>query len=116
MGFENIDSRTYRTEPTADSIGYGLAMWFFVPVLTIAKMIPGTLVFVVILVYACKGCRQGSGNWKNFWLITGSLALYEVLESLLIGAFTIPKALVLLAVYALYLALSYVVLWKGRKA
>ena len=26
MGFENIDSQTYRTEPTADSIGYGLAM------------------------------------------------------------------------------------------
>ena len=93
-----------------------VSMWYFAPVLTIAKMIPGTLVFIVILVYACKGCRQGSGNWRNFWIITGSLALYEVLESLLIGDFTILKAVVLLVVYALYMAVSYVMLWKGRKS
>jgi len=82
------------------------------PVLTIAKMIPGTLVYVVILVFAAKGCRAGSRNRKVFWILVGSLAVYEILESLLNGDFNVLKADLLLLVYALYMAVAYVCLWK----
>lgn len=88
-----------------------VAMWYFAPVLTIAKMIPGTLVFIVLLVYAVKGCRTESNKWKACWIIIGALAAYMILESLLIGDFTVLKGILLLVVYAGFLAVIYKVLW-----
>ena len=92
-----------------------VAMWYFVPILTIAKMIPGALVFIVISVYALKGCRTESRKWKSCWIIIGSLAAYVILESLLIGDFTVFKGILLLVIYGAFFAVSYRLLW-GRKA
>ncbi len=91
-----------------------VAMWYFAPVLTIAKMIPGTLVFIVLLVYAVKGCRTESKKWKACWIIIGALAAYMILESLLIGDFTVLKGILLLVVYAGFMAVIYKVLWQIR--
>ena len=96
---------------------FEVAMWYFVPVLTIAKMIPGTLVFVAISVYAIKGTRTQSKRWKLCWIIVGALAAYVILESLLIGDFTVLKGIVLLAIYALFVAAVFGFLWhKERRA
>jgi len=92
-----------------------VSMWYFAPVLTIAKMIPGVLVFTVILIYGIKGCRAGSRKWKAFAIINISLAVYEILESMIIGNFTVLKAVLLLVVYALFMAVSFVCLWKSDK-
>ena len=89
-----------------------VALWFFVPVLTIAKMIPGTLAFVTLVAYAAKGCREGRGGCKAFWIYTAVLAVYLVGESLLIGDFTPEKGMTLIAVYLIFLVAAYVLLWR----
>ena len=92
-----------------------VAMWYFAPILTIAKMIPGTLVFIVFCVYAIKGCKAESRRWKAYWILIASMAAYVILESLLIGQFTVFKAILLLAVYAAFMAAAFLILWKGKK-
>ncbi|MBR3401048.1 MAG: hypothetical protein IKG67_02285 [Parasporobacterium sp.] len=92
-----------------------VAMWFFVPILTIAKMIPGTLVFIVFCVYAIKGCRTESRRWKACWILIAAMAAYVILESLLIGEFRLWKAILLLAIYAGFMAAAFLILWKGKK-
>ena len=91
-----------------------VAMWYFVPVLPLAKMIPGLLAFFVIVTYAARGCRTETKRWKNFRLYVVALALYMVLESMLIGDFTVAKGILLWAVYALFIAAAYLYFWQGR--
>ena len=92
-----------------------VAMWYFVPVLPIIKMITGILVFIVIAIYAWKGCHTFSKKWKLFWLLIAALAFYLILESMLIGDFTVVKAILLLVVYAAAIACAFILLWKDRK-
>ena len=92
-----------------------VAMWYFVPILTIAKMIPGTLVFIVISIYAIKGCRTESRKWKTCWILIAALAAYVILESLLIGDVTILKAVLLLVVYAGFMAVVFNLLWHKQE-
>jgi len=92
-----------------------VAMWYFVPILTIAKMIPGTLTFIVISIYAIKGCRTVSRRWKACWILIGALAAYVILESLLIGDFTLLKGIILLAVYAGFIAAAFLILWRRKQ-
>ena len=91
-----------------------VALWFFVPILTIAKMIPGTLAFITLVVYAMKGCREGRGSWKAFWIYVAVLAIYLIGESLLIGDFTPEKGMTLIAVYLCFLVAAYVFLWRQK--
>ena len=91
-----------------------VAMWYFVPVLPIAKMIPGLLAFFVIVTYAARGCRTETKRWKNFRLYVVALALHMILESMLIGDFSVAKGILLWAVYALFIAAAYLYFWQGR--
>lgn len=93
-----------------------VSMWYFVPILTIAKMIPGTLVFIVISIYAIKGCRTESRKWKTCWILIAAMAVYVILESLLIGDFTVLKGIVLLAVYAGFMAAAFGCLWHKKES
>ncbi len=91
-----------------------VAMWYFVPVIPLLKMIPGILVFVVILVYAFKGYRQENRNRKLFLKIVLALAAYMILENLLIGGFTAFKGILLMAVYAAFMTAVFLQLWHKK--
>ena len=91
-----------------------LAMWYFVPVLTIAKFIPGFLVFLTIGLYYLTGYLENKKNLKAFIILIIALALYEILDSMLIGEFRTWKALIMLIVYALILLAGYIFIWKAE--
>ena len=92
-----------------------VALWFFIPAIPLAKMIPGILAFITLIAYAVKGCREGRGNWKTFWIYAVVLAAYLAGESLLIGDFTPEKGMTLIAVYLIFLVAAFILLWR-RKA
>ena len=92
-----------------------MAMWYFVPILTIAKFIPAVLVFIVIVFYAWKGYRENKKELKYFLIPTVSLALFDIIESLVIGDFTTLKALIILVIYAGFMCAIYHFLWKEEK-
>ena len=92
-----------------------VAMWYFVPILTLAKFIPGLLVFIVITVYIHKGYRLYKKSLKACVILLAALAVYEILESLLIGSFAVWKGILLMLVYAVFMAAAYIFLWKEKK-
>ena len=94
-----------------------VAMWYFIPILTLAKMIPGIIVYIAIVVYAIKGCKEESKNWKMCWILLLALAVFMILESLLIGDFSVVKGIFLIVVYTLFLNAVFFLLWKktGQK-
>ena len=91
-----------------------VAMWYFVPILTIAKMIPGALAFIAIAIYSMKGCLEGRGSWKTFWILVAVLAAYVILESLLIGDFTVLKGILLIIAYMGFMTAGFVLLWHRK--
>jgi hypothetical protein len=92
-----------------------LAMWYFMPVLTIARFIPGILVFITLVIYALKGYLENKKNLKAFFVIIAVLAVYAILDSLFIGGFAIWKAVMKLVIYALFIAAIYVFIWRNQK-
>ena len=92
-----------------------LAMWYFVPILTVAKFIPAILVFLVIVIYAWKGYRENEKRFRSFLIPTAALAVFDIIESMLIGDFTTLKALIILVVYAGFLCAVHFFLWTGKK-
>ena len=92
-----------------------VAMWYFVPVLSIAKFICAILIFIVILVYAWKGHRETGKDLKVVLILIGVLAVFDILESMIAGDFTVWKGIMLLIVYAGFMTASYGFLWKGNK-
>ena len=93
-----------------------LAMWYFVPILTIAKFIPGLLAFLVLAVYAVKGYREYSRDLKALLILIGAPAAYLILESLLAGDFAVWKGILLAVVYAGFLLASHHFLWREAQA
>ena len=91
-----------------------LAMWYFVPVLTIAKFIGGFLVYLTFVIYALKGYKTEKKNLKVFFILLGILTAYVILESLLIGTFATWKALVMLIFYVLVMVAAYIFLWRNK--
>ena len=89
-------------------------MWYFVPILTLAKMIPGALAFIVIVIYAIKGCLEKRGSWKTFLILVTALTAYVLLESLLIGDFTVLKGILLLIAYLGFTTAAFILLWHRR--
>jgi len=49
----------------------------------------------------------------GYWLFI-ALTAYMILGSLILGDFAVWKAIMTLAVYAAYMAASFILLWKGR--
>ena len=94
---------------------FELAMWYFVPILPLAKLIPAILVFLTIIIYAHKGYRVNKKRIKGFLIITGALAVFDIVESLIIGDFAIWKCILMLVVYAGFMLAAYHFLWKGNK-
>ena len=92
-----------------------LAMWYFVPVLTIAKFIPAALVYIVFVVYACKGYFAEKKSLKIFLILLGVMTAYLILESLLIGDFAIWKAVLKLIIYGAFMVMTYQGLWYKEK-
>lgn len=93
-----------------------VAMWYFIPILTIARFIPAVLVLLVVAVYALKGYRYHKKGLGKFFILIGIMAAYEILTSLLIGEFTFNKGLVELIAYAIFMVLAYLLLWRSPKA
>ena len=91
-----------------------VAMWYFVPVLTIAKFIGGVLVYLVLAIYALKGYLVQKKRIWTFVILLVALTAYMILGSLILGDFAVWKAIMTLAVYAAYMAASFILLWKGR--
>ena len=92
-----------------------VAMWYFVPILTLAKFIPGALVFIVISVYAVKGYLEYRRNLKACIILIAALAAYVILESLLIGEFALWKGILLIAVYIVFMLACYQFLWNTKE-
>lgn len=91
-----------------------VAMWYFVPILTLGRFIPAVVVLLVIAVYAWKGYRYHKKGLGKCFILTGVLILYEILTSLLIGEFTFNKGLVELIAYAVFMVLAYLLMWKDK--
>ena len=91
-----------------------VAMWYFVPILSIAKMIPGTLACITIAAYAIKGCREGYGRWRTCWIFIAALVAYVILESLLVGRFGVLIGISLIRAYMAFLTTAYILLWHGK--
>ena len=92
-----------------------LAMWYFVPILTITKFIPEFIVFIVIVLYAWKGYRENKDRFSSFLIIVIALVLFDISESFVIGDFTALKAILILVVYAAFVCTAYLVLWNQDK-
>ena len=90
-----------------------LSLWYFVPVLTLAKFIPAILVYLVLVIYAIKGYRTNRRNLKVFFILVGALTAYLILESLLAGDFAIWKAILLTGAYVAFIVLAFKYLWAG---
>ena len=88
-----------------------LAMWYFVPVLTIAKFIPAALVYIVFVVYALTGYRSGKKSLKALLILIGTMTVYLILESLLVGDFATWKAVLKLVIYGSFMFFTYRYLW-----
>ncbi len=111
--------------PVAAFIWHGLAVvlfalpevafWYFIPVLPLAKIIPGILVFIVLLIYCFKGCRSVSRRWGFFWALVLLQAAHALLEGLN-GDFTVLKGILLVLVHIGFLIAAFVFLWHRRKA
>lgn len=93
-----------------------IAMWFFVPVFPILKIVMAIIVFVILFAYARKGCSEHRRNWKVFWKYILCLAVFMVLQNLLIGDFTGWKAILLLIVYGGFMAWAFLNLWQYKKS
>lgn len=93
-----------------------LAMWYFIPILTLAKLIPAIVVFLVIAMYAHKGYRRYGMGLVPCLVIVIALAIFQILGSMLLGDFAIWKCVLTLVVYALFMAVSYILLWGDRVA
>ena len=92
-----------------------VAMWYFIPILLPAKVIPAILVFITIVVYAGKGYREESGKGKIFRILIPALAAFILLETLLIGDYTLVKGILLIVIYLLFMNAAYFLLWKKPK-
>ncbi len=92
-----------------------VAMWYFVPILTLGRFIPAVLVCLVIIVYAFKGYRYHKKGLPRFFILSGALVVYEILTSLLIGEFTFNKGLVELIAYVVFMVLAYLLIWRRKK-
>ncbi len=92
-----------------------LAMWYFVPVLTIAKFIPAALVYIVFVVYALKGYLAEKKSLKAFFILLGVMTAYLILESLIIGDYALWKAIIKLIIYATFMIAAYQYLWFDEK-
>ncbi len=93
-----------------------VAMWYFIPHITLAKFIPAIVIFIILVVYAFKGYRYHKKGLMTFFILTGVLVIYEILTSLLIGDFTFNKGLVELIAYIVFMVLIYLLMWRGKKA
>ena len=92
-----------------------VAMWYFIPHITLARFIPAVVVCIVLIVYALKGYRYHKKGLKTFFILTGALVVYEILTSLLIGDFTFNKGLVELIAYIVFTVLIYLLMWRRKK-
>ena len=92
-----------------------VAMWYFIPHITLARFIPAVVVCIVLIVYALKGYRYHKKGLKTFFILTGALVVYEILTSLLIGDFTFNKGLVELIAYIVFTVLIYLLTWRRKK-
>ena len=92
-----------------------VAMWYFIPHITLARFIPAVVVCIVLIAYALKGYRYHKKGLKTFFILTGALVVYEILTSLLIGDFTFNKGLVELIAYIVFTVLIYLLMWRRKK-
>ena len=92
-----------------------VAMWYFVPVLPLAKIIPGILAFIALLVYMIIGCRSVSRRWKAFCILLLLLIVHVLVESFFNGDFTLLKGILLMAADIAFLTAAFILLWR-RKA
>lgn len=92
-----------------------IVLWYFVPILTLAKFIPAALAFIALCVYAFKGVREGYGTWKRFWIFVLAVAVYFIAESLFIGDCSIMKAVSLLVIWMVFVVVAYKLLWTKKK-
>ena len=92
-----------------------VALWYFIPHITLARFIPAVVVCIVLIVYALKGYRYHKKGLKTFFILTGALVVYEILTSLLIGDFTFNKGLVELIAYIVFTVLIYLLMWRRKK-
>ena len=91
-----------------------IGLWYYIPILPMAKMIPGALAFSSIFIYALKGCHEGERKWKVFWLFAIVFAAFEILENLLIGDFMTVKAVALAAGYVGFFVLAQHLMWRKK--
>ena len=88
------------------------AMWYFVPILTIARFIPGFLTMITIIIYAYKGYSEYSRDLKTFIVFSVILILYKIMDSLFMGEYALWKEILILLIYAGFMFAAYVLLWK----
>ena len=91
-----------------------LAMWFFLPVFPVVKLICGLLVSIVIFVFALKGYKLHKERKKIFEAHVVSLVIFFVLQNLLLGDFSIIKGMILLFGYLIFFNASFFLLWLGK--
>ena len=92
-----------------------MAMWYFIPILTIARFICEILVVLVFIAYALKGYKTYRKNLKWFFILTGAFLLYGILASLLFGEFRTIKGLITLIIYIGFFIAAYILLWNKQK-
>lgn len=90
------------------------AMWYFVPIKPLAKVIPSILVAAVIAIYALKGYMERRQRLGAFFILTGLLAAFVALQSLTLGDFAPWKALAIQIVYAGFMLAAYFLMWRAR--
>ena len=92
-----------------------VALWYFVPIVPLLKLIPEALVFLTLAIYAWKGCHNGRGNWKSFWIYIAVLAVLEIGQTVLIGDFNAPKGITLVIAYIVFLIAAYFMFWRSKE-
>ena len=93
-----------------------VAMWYFIPHITLARFIPAFVAALVIIAYAFKGYRYHKKGLAKFFILTGIIVLYEILSSMLMGDFVFVKGLSELIIYIVLMVVTYFVMWREKTA
>lgn len=92
-----------------------VAMWYFIPHITLARFIPAFVTALVIIIYALKGYRYYKKGLAKFFILTGVIVLYEILSSMLMGDFVFIKGLIELIIYIILMVVTYLIMWREKK-
>ena len=92
-----------------------IGMWYFVSAFLLLKAVMSALVFLVIFFYAWKGYHEENRNGKAFWSVIAALAVFVILQNLLIGSYTRTKGILLLVVYLVFMNAVFVLLWLKKR-